>query len=460
MGTAQDISPADVQAAAQRLQGQLRAQGVGPGDSVGWLALNGLETLGLLGACEAIGARFVPLNWRLAPAELAAIAEHAGVQLLLHDEAMAGLAAQVRTQLQAHSPLPLPAAPDHQPGDLMLVYTSGTTGTPKGALHTAAAMAANAEAAIASQGFDADTRALAVLPMFHVGGLCIQVLPVLAAGGRVRVHPRFDPGAWLRDVQAWRPTTSLLVPATLRAVLEHPDWPRTDLSSLRFISTGSSVVPPALIEAFHARGVPVAQVYGSTETGPVSIVLPPGQARAHVGKAGWPAPGVQIRLLRDDGREAAPGEVGEVLVKGPNTMRGYHREPDHPAFVDGWFHSGDLARRDAQGLVEVVGRSKDMIISGGENIYPAEIENLLAGLPGVADCAVVGVADPRWGEVPVLAVVLAPGSAPDEGPLRALFDARLARFKHPRRIVFLPALPRTALGKVRKAELAEQLQAH
>ena len=456
MDAATDVTPGDVQACADRLQARLLAQGVGAGSSVGWLALNGLDTLGLLRACERIGARLVPLNWRLAPAELAAIAVHAGLQHLLHDEAMAGLAAQVHAQLPA--PLPLPHAPGHAPGDLMLVYTSGTTGTPKGALHTAAAMAANASAAIQAQGFDAGTRALAVLPMFHVGGLCIQVLPVLAAGGCVRLHPRFDPGAWLRDVQSWRPTTSLLVPATMRAVLEHPDWLRTDLSSLRFVATGSSVVPPALIEAFHARGVPVAQVYGSTETGPVSIVLPPDEARAHVGKVGRPAAGVRIRLRCEDGREAVPGEVGEVLVKGANVMRGYHREPAHPAFVDGWFHSGDLARQDADGLYEVVGRSKDMIISGGENIYPAEIENLLAGTPGVADCAVVGVPDARWGEVPVLAVVAAPGHAPDEAALRALFDARLARFKHPRRIVFLAGLPRTALGKVRKAELAAHLQ--
>jgi fatty-acyl-CoA synthase len=259
MNAATDVTPGDVQACAERMQARLLAQGVGAGSSVGWLALNGLDTLGLLRACERIGARLVPLNWRLAPAELAAIAGHAGLQHLLHDEAMAGLAAQARAQLPA--PLPLPLAPGHAPGDLMLVYTSGTTGTPKGALHTAAAMAANASAAIEAQGFDAGTRALAVLPMFHVGGLCIQVLPALAAGGCVRLHPRFDPGAWLRDVQAWRHHRACSCLPRCARCWSTPDWPRTDLSSLRFIATGSSVVPPALIEAFHARGVPVAQVY-------------------------------------------------------------------------------------------------------------------------------------------------------------------------------------------------------
>jgi len=279
-----------------------------------------------------------------------------------------------------------------------------------------------------------------VLPLFHVGGLCIQVLPTLAAGGRVRLHRRFDPGAWLADVQAWRPTTSLLVPATMRAVIEHPDWARTDLSSLAFLSTGSSVVPPALIEAFHARGVPVVQVYGSTETGPV---------------------GVRIRLLDDTGADLPgdePGAVGEIAVAGPNVMRGYHREEAHPSFRDGWFRSGDLARRDAQGRYEVVGRIKDMIISGGENIYPAEIENLLSGLPGLQECAVVGLPDPRWGEVGLLAVVRAPGSSLDEARLRGALEGRIARYKHPKRVVFLDELPKTALGKVQKSALVARLR--
>jgi fatty-acyl-CoA synthase len=385
-----------------------------------------LTTLGLLRACERLGARFVPLNWRLGAGELAAIAEHAGLQHLLHDGHFAGLTRDTVARL----PGGLPLAPGHLPGDLMLVYTSGTSGTPKGAIHTVEAMSANARAAIVSQGLGPHSRTLGVLPMFHVGGLCIQVLPTLAAGGRVRLHPRFDAGAWLRDVQAWRPTTSLLVPATMRAIIEHPDWARTDLSSLAFVSAGSSVVPPVLIEAFHARGVPVAQVYGSTETGPVSIVLPPAEAQAHLGKVGHPAPG----------------------------MRGYHREPEHPSFRGGWFRSGDLGRRDAQGRYEVVGRLKDMIISGGENIYPAEIENLVAALPGLQEFAVVGLPDAQWGEVVVLAVVREAGSTLDEAQVRQALEGRLARYKHPKRVVFLASLPKTALGKIRKPELVAHLQ--
>ncbi|MCI1191390.1 AMP-binding protein [Calidifontimicrobium sp. SYSU G02091] len=431
----------------------LRAQGLGAGASLGWLGLNSAAMLAALFACEAIGARFVPLNWRLAPAELAAIVEHAGLQQLHVDAALEDLGRAVR----ALAALPQPRAPGHQPGDLMLVYTSGTTGRPKGAIHTAAGMAANIDAAIDAQGFDACTRALAVLPLFHVGGLCIQTLPVLAAGGCVVLHERFDPGAWLVAVAHERPTTSLLVPAVMRALLEHPAWPTTDLGSLAFVNSGSQVVPVPLIEAFHARDVPVCQVWGSTETGPVSIVLRPHEALAHVGSAGRPARGVQMRLVGADGRDVAPGEVGEIWVRAPNLMRGYHRD-EHPAsFADGWFRSGDLARADAQGFVTVVGRSKDMIISGGENVYPAEIENLLAHHPDIAECAVVGVPDARWGEVPVLAVVPRPGRGVDEAALRALFDARLARYKHPRRIVAVDTLPKTALGKVQKAALARSL---
>ncbi|WP_119352408.1 class I adenylate-forming enzyme family protein [Azohydromonas sediminis] len=431
----------------------LRAQGLGAGASLGWLGLNSAAMLAALFACEAIGARFVPLNWRLAPAELAAIVEHAGVQQLHVDAALEDLGRAVRALVA----LPQPHAPGHQPGDLMLVYTSGTTGRPKGAIHTAAGMVANIDAAIDAQGFDERTCALAVLPLFHVGGLCIQTLPVLAAGGCVVLHERFDPGAWLAAVAHEQPTTSLLVPAVMRALLEHPAWATTDLGSLAFVNSGSQVVPVPLIEAFHARGVPVCQVWGSTETGPVSIVLRPHEALAHVGSTGRPAHGVQMRLVGADGRDVAPGEVGEIWVRAPNLMRGYHRD-EHPAsFADGWFRSGDLARADAQGFVTVVGRSKDMIISGGENVYPAEIENLLAHHPDIAECAVVGVPDARWGEVPVLAVVPRPGRGVDEAALRALFDARLARYKHPRRIVAVDALPKTALGKVQKAALARSL---
>jgi fatty-acyl-CoA synthase len=443
MGTpAYEFDAGDIDAAVGQEVAAFGAAGLKQGDSVGWLALNSPRALALLKACERCGLRYVPLNWRLAPPELAMIVRHASLQALWHDAAMAPLAARVMPLLR----LPLPAASGHRPGDLMLVYTSGTTGEPKGAIHTTAAMRANIAAAIDAQGLDASTRTLAVLPLFHVGGLCIQVLPTLAAGGRVRLHERFEAAAWLRDVAAWRPTTSLLVPATMRALVEHPDWPHADLSSLAFINSGSSIVPRDLIDAFHTRGVPVCQVYGATETGPVTIVLRRSEAMAHAGKAGRPARGVDVQLVD-----------GEVWVRGANVARGYHGEEGHPAFADGWFRTGDLAQRDDDGHYEIVGRRKELIISGGENIHPSEIEQVALADPRVAEAAAVGLPDLRWGEVPALAVVPRPGMVVDVAALHAAFDARLARFKHPRRIVVLDGLPKTALGKVRRTDLARAL---
>jgi len=425
---------------------RLRDAGVERGAIVAWLGHNSVEMLATLAACEHLGAVLLPLNWRLTASELARIVEQAGAGHLLDTPECAELANEVR----ALATLRPGAAEGVQAGDLLLVYTSGTTGEPKGAMHTAAGMAANIAAAIDAQGLDASARVLAVLPLFHVGGLCIQTLPALAVGATVRLQPRFDPGAWFDDVEQWRPTTTLLVPAVMRALLEHPRWAGADLSSLAFVNAGSQIVPRPLIEAFHARGVPVTQVYGGTETGPVSIALRPAEAMAHVGHAGRPALGVSVRL----------GADGEILLKAPNLMRGYHRQTEgaRPSFDEaGWFHTGDLAVRHDDGFYEVVGRSKELIISGGENIHPAEIENLVAMLPEVADCAVVALPDARWGEVPVLAVVLRPGTALDEGALQRLLDSRLARFKHPRRVLVCQSLPKTALGKVQRAALARQL---
>ena len=218
---------------------------------------------------------------------------------------------------------------------------------------------------------------------------------------------------------------------------------------MRCIQRAKAVNCRFKVQAFHARGVPVAQVYGATETGPVSIVLRPDEALAHPGLAGRPALGVQMRLVAD----------GEILLKAPQMMRGYHRSSDSGFDADGWFHTGDLARLHGGGWVEVVGRSKELIISGGENIHPAEIENLVLALPGVAECAVVGLPDARWGEAPVLAVVMQPGRWLDHGLLSQMLDARLARFKHPRRVVQMATLPKTALGKTRRDMLRQQLLA-
>ena len=431
---------------------QIQGDGLGEGAFIGWLGHNTPEMLAALLACAKLGAVWLPLNWRLAAPELAAIAQHAGLSALINTPELADLAAQLRSL----APMAGPTEPA-QPGDVMLVYTSGTTGQPKGAMHSQAGMLANLDAATAVQGLSAADRVLAVLPLFHVGGLCIQVLPALAVGAVVKLQARFDPAGWLHDVATWRPSTSLLVPAVMQALIGHPAWPAADLRSLRFLNSGSSIVPVALIAAFQDRGVPVAQVYGSTESGPFSIALRPDEALARVGSAGRPAPGVCLRLTDAAGAEVATGEVGEIQLQAPNLMRGYHRLSAGSGFVAGWFTTGDLARADADGYVTVVGRSQDLIIAGGENIYPAEIENIAATWPGVAEAAVVGLPDARWGEMPVLVLVAQAGAVVDVDGLAAHLQARLARYKQPRRIVLAHSLPRTALGKVQKAALRRQL---
>ncbi|MBP0621745.1 class I adenylate-forming enzyme family protein [Cupriavidus consociatus] len=441
-----------------------------PGDRVGTLCLNHELQLVLLFACARVGAMFVPLNYRLAAAELRAIVGHARLALLFHDDAHAALALEAADGLcrLAHleriigHPAPAVASFPHVAGDapLLLAYTSGTTGKPKGAVHTQAGLLANARASWWAHGMTQADHVLSVLPAFHVGGLCIQTLPALLAGAQVTLHDRFAPGAWLASVAQARPSLSLMVPATLRAVLEHPGWDGADLSTLRGVMAGSSTIPRSYIDAFHARGVPLGQVYGATETGPVSVVLKLEHAMARPGHAGWPVPEVTVRLAGPDGAEVAQGEVGELWVRGANVMAGYWNEPDD-GLPGGWFRSGDLAHRDADGCIEVVGRSKDMIISGGENIYPAEIENVLLGLPGVQECAVVGVTDGRWGEVPVAVIVPAPGAdrAPlAQAPVREALAARIARFKLPREVVLLDDLPRSALGKVMKPQLRALLE--
>lgn len=443
-----------------------------PGDRVAWLGLNHELQLITLVACARLGAIFLPLNFRLAVPELQTVLHDAQAKLLVHDDphgpvalALEGQGLQ-KTGLQtlasgtARAGLKLPDLKGQEP--VLLVYTSGTTGQPKGALHTQAALMANARASAWAHEFVPHDRVLSCLPLFHVGGLCIQTLPALMAGIEVVLHPRFEPGAWFDELTLSRPTLSLLVPATLRALFDHPRWADTSLESLRGIMTGSSTVPLAYLQTLHARGIPVGQVYGTTETGPVSVVLRLADAMQREGCAGWPHPEAEVRILDDRGGQVADGQTGEICIRADNLMRGYWTGDGSPGLGlnQGWFHTGDLGLRGPDGCITIVGRCKDMIISGGENIYPAEIENLLAPVEGIAECAVVGVADTRWGEVPVLVVV------PVAGPLGRQIQAealmaylaeRIARFKLPRQIVFMDSLPKSALGKVQRPVLQAQL---
>ena len=464
----------------ERVTGHLQVtQGLKLGQRVAWLGLNHELQLVTLVACARLGLIFMPLNFRLAVAELQVVLQDAKPSILIHDEghanAVLSLAIEVpqRCRLESFiatsSPknLTLPIVDDD--ADVLLVYTSGTTGLPKGAVHSQAGLLANAKASDEAHEFKPTDIVLSTLPMFHVGGLCIQTLPALLAGASVHLQPRFDASAWLKGISqgqlVQRPTLSLLVPATMRAILDHAQWPSVDLQSLRGIMAGSSTLPEAYLEKFHQRGVPVGQIYGTTETGPVSVILKFQDAVQRIGFAGWPHANLEIQIRDAEDQALKPGVTGEVCVCGSNLMRGYWLAASQAAgegLKDGWFHTGDMGYLDANGCLQIVGRNKDMIISGGENIYPAEIENALATFPGLLECAVVGLPDERWGEVPVLTLVralTAEGSQLSETAVKAHLEAKIARFKLPRRVVFREELPKSALGKVQKPILQQQLMA-
>ncbi|WP_270933202.1 AMP-binding protein [Falsiroseomonas oryzae] len=451
------LAYADLALRVEAVAGALAARGLERGDRVAFLGHNTPDQLILLFACARIGAIQVPLNWRLAAPEWRFILADSGARLLLAEEDLleSAVAAAPEGCAVARTadltPDRLPAVPVGTEEDpLLLVYTSGTTGRPKGALLDQRAVLFNALNAQHAFGMTAQDRILTVLPMFHVGGLNIQTTPALYTGAEVILHRRFDPDAFFDAIERERPTLSLLVPAVMQVLVSHPRWLGSNLDSLRAVGAGSSDVPVRLIEAFHAKGVAVQQIYGATETCPIALVQTRPEALAAPGSIGRPALHVECRLAMPDGSPVIRGAAGEIQVRGPSVMRGYWG--GEAALHDGgWFPTGDVGRVDEAGRWWFKDRLKHVIISGGENIYPAEVERALAGAPGIIEGAVVGRPDPRWGEVPVAVVVPAPGF----DPTRVLehIAAQIARFKQPRAVIPVPALPRTALGKVAIAEL-------
>ncbi len=453
-----------------------REGGLRHGDRIAWLGHNHFEQIVLTFAAALAGLILVPLNWRLSGMEQHHILTDAGVSLLFTHCDMAGRAREIaprdcriiscggsmddfRKVLRDGTSLPLPERTGGPKDALLIVYTSGTTGDPKGAILTQEAVLYNALNAVHMHGMTEEDTVLTVLPMFHVGGLNIQTLPALYCGAHVILHPTFDPDAVLAEIRERRPTLLLQVPATLSALVAHPAWETTDITCLRAISIGSTDVPVELIETVHARGVPVIQIYGSTETGPVTIYQRTEEAFHAVGSLGRQGLHTEIRLVDEAGNEVPSGETGEILVRGPHVASGYWGDPDNPSFSNGWFRSGDMAWRDERGLYWFRGRRKHMIISGGENIHPAEIERVLRRVPGVVECAVIGIPNAKWGESPAALIVTKDGKPLAEARLREQLERELARYKHPRHILFTDALPRNVMGKVvpelvRKAVLA------
>nr|MBA3432566.1 AMP-binding protein [Actinomycetota bacterium] len=340
--------------------------------------------------------------------------------------------------------------------------TSGTTGKPKGAVLTHANCFWTNLSLDRTSGIADDDVVLQVLPQFHSGGWNVQPLLAWWKGAKVVLEPTFDPARALRLIEEKRVTTMMGVPATYLFMSEQPEFAEVDLSSLRLAVVGGAPMPESLLRTWHERGVGIVQGYGLTEAAPNVLCLPPEDAVRKLGFAGKPYPHVDVALRDPSTGELVDGEAtGELVVKGPNVFAGYWRNPEatEAAFADGWLLTGDLAERDDEGYFRIVGRIKDLVISGGENVYPAEIEDVLHAHPAVAEAAVVGVPDERWGEACVAFVTLRPGLVADEDELLEWCRVALARFKVPKAVRFVDALPRSAMDKVLKDELRDSASA-
>ncbi len=459
---------ARIEQAARALKSEL---GVGRGDRVAILSLNRPDYLVLLYACARLGAMLVPLNWRLAVAEQFFILSDAATKVLLLEQAFAAVLPPIEESMPETTVIGLDFTPlgrvsfdallARGRGDgrdphadlscpLLIVYTSGTTGRPKGAVLRQEALLWNGVMSQHMHGLTSDDHVLTVLPFFHVGGLNIQTTPALQHGATVTIHSRFAPDTTLACFERDRPTLTVLVPATIQAVSDHTAWATTDLSSLKAITTGSTIVPPHLIERIVARGVPVLQVYGSTETCPIAVYTRLGGDLSREGSTGLAGLCCEAAIIDDAGNELPPETPGEIAVRGPNVFLKYweNEQATREALHDGWYRSGDIGRRDADGYFWVHDRKKNLIISGGENIYPAEVERVLLEHPDIVECGVIGRLDPRWDEVPIAYVIRRKGGTVDAEGLKVHIQLQLARFKVPREIVFVEDLPRTALGKV------------
>ena len=471
----EDLDYATLAARIRHACGKLAALDVGEGDVVAFLGFNHPEMLALLFACARLRAILLPLNWRLTAAEHARVIADAKPRLVLVTPDFLGHAQALRGGLPTTQWLALASAPAGwrdwmgvAPGSaakpavapaheapVLLCYTSGSTGAPKGVALTQGALFFNVVNSVHMHDLTSADRVLTTLPMFHVGGLNIQTVPALHAGATVILHAKFDPDAAFDAIERERVTLAVLVPAQLTAMMKLARWSKADLSSLRVLTTGSTIVSQAFVQRVHERGVPLIQVYGTTETCPIAAYLRIEDARRKAGAAGLPALYCALRIVDENDNDVPAGADGEILVRGPNVMQGYWNAPAATATAlrGGWYHSGDIGHVDVEGYLHVVARKYDLIISGGENIYPAEVENVLLEHPAIVEACVVGCPDERWGEAVVAAVVLKPGARLSAADVIAMLDGRIARYKQPRAVRFVDSLPRTALGKVQREEL-------
>ncbi len=472
---------AELNARANRIAHALVERGVQPGDRVAFLMMNGAEYLeSYLGAAK-IGGVMVPLNWRLVPDELEFILKDSGAEVLIFDtefdesaQALRGRDHALRHWIRVGDDATRPdwaegydavaaAASDADPetraaGDdlLFIMYTSGTTGLPKGAVHSHDTMAAASVTVNMTADLRDRDRYLQMLPLFHVGALT-PATACMHRGGTLVLMRAFDPSrAWdvIRDEAV---TVGLAVPAMLQFMWGAPGRETTDVSKLRWLMCGAAPVPVPVIEQYNGIGIEIHQVYGLTETcGPACLI----DSENAIAKAGSTGPAffhTEVRVVGPGGADVEPGEIGEVLIRGPHIMVEYWNRPDATADTirDGWLHSGDLATVDKDGFVYIQDRKKDMIISGGENIYPAEIENVLVGHPAIVEAAVIGQPSERWGESPIAIVVLEEGKSASADEIIEFCQGKLARYKVPKGVEFTDEIPRNPTGKILKRVLRE-----
>jgi fatty-acyl-CoA synthase len=458
---------------ATRLATALRERyGVEHGDRVAFLAQNGTDHFETMFACWKLGAIFVPLNWRLTPHELAAILEHCEPRVALHDAEFTALLALSHAPavcrvpghpacgyeqiVAAHEPR---VAMEHVDFDTinMLLYTSGTTGRPKGVIYTHRMTNNIVLHAALHARIRAGTRTLTYSPLFHAAGLNALAMPSFHYGGAVLVMRAFDAGKCLAMLcdPALGITHTVGVPTTYQLMSQRPEFATATFPTLEVAGVGAAPVPLHLLEVWAGRGQVLSQSFGMTEVFSVSFT-PPEKAREQIGSAGHPLMHVKVQIGDEHGLELPRGCTGEIQVRGPGVTPGYWHDPEatRTAFTaNGWFRTGDAGRMTADGIIYVVDRIKDMYISGGENVYPAEVEDVIDALEAVSQCAVIGVPDPKWGEVGLALVVARPGRQLDPDAVLAHCRERLARFKVPRSVRIVASLPLSPQGKVLKKEL-------
>ena len=473
-----DITYDELDERSSRLAAALSARGFAKGDRVGVLLYNRIEWVEVFFAVAKLGGVVVPINYLLKPGEVGYILDDCGASWIVHEQALGSIvdalpAGRQRVCVDADEYEQLIegagewAGADVRADDLFLLqYTSGTTGVPKGAMHTHSTVLWNSFHQVVDYGITADEVAMVVPALCWAAGFHDLALATLWRGGRLVLSPStgFEPAKFLATIARERVTSTLLVPTVLKRVLAEPTFAEHDLSSLRIICSGGEPVPVTAIEEANRKlpSCSLLQVYGMSEFPTMMLYLDAEDSIRKAGSTGRACSAAEIRVVDENGADTKPGEIGEIICRSPATMLGYYGKPEASAntIVDGWLHTGDLAHVDDEGYVFVSGRSKDMIITGGLNVYPAEVERVIAQHPAVLEAAVVGVPDPKWGEIGTALVVLHPGASLGEEELVAHLKENLANYKIPRVLNFAQdPLPRTTSGKVQKFKVKERLGA-